>query len=403
MNDRRFVWLGVLAIFVVGAIFYPKVQSVIVGMPSSADAKQPPAAGEPGAGGSRPGAMRSPPIAVTTAVAQEKDVPITATYVGSVEPIASVAVRTRIDGVVVKEPVNEGDTVKAGDVLFQLDDATIRASIAKDQAMMAKDQATLDQANIDLKAMQDLVSRGVDTTQQGQQQQATVAVDAANVAADKAQLQSDQLQLGYATITAPIDGRIGAVSVSVGALIHATDTTPLLTITRMAPVRVSFDVPQRDLAAFRQALAASPPASVAILDPDTGKPVVNGSLTFIDSSVDNSSGTVTAKAEVANADEALWPGEYVRVQAQVGDYPKATVVPTVSVQLNGTSSFVFLVKPDATVTRQPVTVADTSGDTAVISSGLKPGDRVVVDGQLRLTEGSPVRDAKAAGPASKAS
>jgi multidrug efflux system membrane fusion protein len=399
MTSRRLVWIGLLVLLIGGVIAYPRLKaapqvSPTVASRSSGSGAATASGRLPGAAGARRGA----PVAVITAVAQSQTVPVTATYVGTVEPVASVALKTRVDGVVIDDAVAEGQTVKVGDVLFRLDDRTIRASMAKDQAAIAKDQATLAQAQADLGRMQTLLSHGNATPQQAEQQQSAVDVATANVTSDKAQLQADQVQLGYTTIAAPIAGRVGQVNVTAGALVHATDTTPLLTITQMAPVRVSFQVPQRDLAAFRQALKANPPATVSVIDADTAKPLADGTLNFIDSTVDASSGTVTVKAEVANANEALWPGAYVRVKADLETLPDATTVPTAAVQLNGNESFVFLVKPNSTVTKQPVTVGDAVGDSSVITAGLKPGDKVVVEGQLRLAEGTPVREPGSGGP-----
>jgi multidrug efflux system membrane fusion protein len=180
--------------------------------------------------------------------------------------------------------------------------------------------------------------------------------------------------------------------VSQGALVHASDANAVLTITEMSPVRVSFSVPERDLAAFRSALAGKTAPQVTALDANTGKSIATGTLTFVDSSVDTSSGTVTLKGQFDNADEALWPGAYVRVEAQIGSYDNATTVPTSAVQLNGDESFVFLMQPNSTVTRRTVTVARTIGQTAIISSGIKPGDHVVIEGQLKLVEGSHVKE-----------
>lgn len=386
------MFVGLLALLVASFLLYPRLRAAPEA-PTAGAAGQAANAVSTGSGArGGPGGRHGPPIAVVTAVAQSENVPVSATYVGSVEPVASVALKTRVDGTILDAAVTEGQTVKAGDVLFRLDDRTIQASIAKDQGSIAKDQATLLQAQADLNRIQTLLAHGDATPQQAEQQKAATDVAAANVASDKAQLQADQVQLGYTKIVAPIAGRVGEVNYSTGSLIHASDTTPLLTITQMAPVWVSFQVPQRDLSAFRQASAANPPAGVSIIDADTSKALAEGTLDFIDSSVDASSGTVTVKAQAANADEALWPGAYVRVQAQLSTIPDATVVPTAAVQLNGTGAFVFLVKPDSTVTKQAVTVGDAIGDSSVITAGLKPGDHVVVEGQLRLAEGSPVRE-----------
>ncbi len=235
------------------------------------------------------------------------------------------------------------------------------------------------------------------TQQQLEQQQALVKTGQASIAVDKAQLQADEVQLGYTTITAPIAGRVGVVNVTTGNLVRASDANPLLTITQMAPLRVSYTVPERDLASYRTALAGSDPVTVKAIDPTSGKERATGQLNFIDSSVDTGSGTIVLKADFANADGALWPGEYVRVQSQLGIRKNATVVPLTAVQQTDQGFFVFLVKPGATVAKQVVTVADTRGDRAIIASGVTPGDHVVTEGQLRLTDGAAIRETIAGG------
>jgi membrane fusion protein, multidrug efflux system len=282
-------------------------------------------------------------------------------------------------------------------VLFRLDDAALQAMVAKDRANVEKDQASLDQAQADLQRDQSLASfKNAVSEQQVQQQQALVDVDSAVVSQDNAQLQADQIQLSYATITAPIAGRIGVVNVTKGAVVRTADQTALLTVTQMAPLRVSFTIPERDLDAFRQALTSDTPASVKAISADTGATLSTGTLTFIDSSVDTSSGSVTVKADFANADGALWPGEYVKVECDLGVHHDATVVPLAAVQLNENGSFVYLVKPNGKVVAQIVTVTDTADGNGVIDSGLKPGDHVVVEGQLRLHDGSQVKETPAA-------
>jgi multidrug efflux system membrane fusion protein len=301
-----------------------------------------------------------------------------------------------MDGVVVEEKVSDGSDVKAGDVLFKLDDSAIQASAAKDQAAMQKDQANLDEANVELKRARDLLAKAVDTQQLVDQQQAAVKVLEATVGMDKAQLQADQVQLGYATITAPISGRTGVVAVTEGALVHASDQTPLVTITQMAPLRVTFSVPERDLDRYRAALAGPDPVEVDLSDA-AGKKLAAGKLSFIDSSVDTTAGAIAMKAEFPNADGALWPGQYVQVNVKLGVNRGATVVPLVAIQQNDQGPYVFLARPDKTVAQQPVTVASTGDDGAVVTSGVKPGDRVVVEGQLRLKDGSVIREGKPGG------
>ena len=332
------------------------------------------------------------PIAVVTDLAGSEDVPITRQYVGWVEPVAAVDIRTRVDGVIVEKDVAEGQSVKTGDLLFKLDARALQAVVAKDEASITKDQASLDQLNADLTRLQDLLGHSDVTKQQVEQQQALVNEGKATVADDKAQLQADQVQLSYATLTAPIDGRVGVINDTVGAVVHISDQTPLLTITQMAPLRVRFSAPEADLAAIRQALAAPPGATTRAIDPTTGKTLAQGLANFVDSAVDTASGTVTVQADFANADGALWPGEYVNVEVDLGVHRDATVVPLAAVQLNGQSSYVFLARPDGTVSQQPVEVAASVGDLALIQSGVRPGDHVVVEGQLRLTDGAPIKE-----------
>ena len=385
----RWILAVLLLALVAGIYFYPRLIAT-----RQADAATPgpssAASGTPSAATPRP---TGPVITVQTAIATRQDVPIMKQAVGWVEPIATVAVRTRIDGIVVAQAVTDGQIVKAGDLLFRLDDAALQATVAKDQASIAKDQANLDQGNADLKRDQSLIGRNdVVTQQQLEQQQALVKTLQATVAIDKAQLQADEVQLGYTTIKAPIAGRVGVVNVTPGNLVRATDQTAMLTITQMAPVRVTFPVPEQDLSAYRAALAAATPATTDALDAASGATLASGKLDFIDSIVDTTSGTVTVKAAFDNANLSLWPGQYVRVSTQVSLLKDATVVPLAAVQINDTGSFVYVAKPDGKVARQPVKVASSLGQSAVIGSGLQPGDHVVIEGQLRLNDGSAVKE-----------
>jgi multidrug efflux system membrane fusion protein len=340
------------------------------------------------AGNSRKGAGAA---SVVVAAAKSEDVPVTKTVVGTMEPIDTVAVKPQIDGVVVATQVSDGQMVKTGDVLFRLDDRAIRAMIGKDQAQLAKDQASLVAANQDLAGAHDLLRRGVDTNQQVYQADAVAKVLEASIGMDKAQIEADQVQLSYTTITAPIDGRVGVINTSIGNLVRSADTgIGLLTITRMAPLRVAFTLAERDLPAVRAAVAQQP-TSVAIKLPDSSDAIATGTLNFIDSSVDTGSGTVVLKADIANADGALWPGQYVTAVLELSVHKNATTVPLVAVQQGNDGPFVFVVHPDKTVALQMVTLIDTVGDTAVVASGVSPGDRVVVDGQLHLQDGAPVQ------------
>ena len=329
-------------------------------------------------------------VAVRVAVIGTKDVAATTSAFGWVEPVATVDVRPQIAGAIVAQPVGEGQMVKAGDLLFSLDDRAIRAAIAGDQATIAKDQAILDQAKADLDRDKTLaVGRLAVTQQQVDQQQALMNSDAAQVEMDRAALQADQVQLSYMSIRAPIDGKVGAINRTLGNYVQPTDQDPLVTITQMAPVRVTFSIPERDLAAFRSALASGQDVAVEATVAGAQAPAA-GKLSFINPSVDTASGTVVAKAEFENADGALWPGQYVDVTVRLGAPRSAVVAPLVAVQQGDSGPFVFRVGPDRAVGRQDVTLGQTSGSDVVITSGLAPGDHVVVDGQLRLTPGAKV-------------
>jgi multidrug efflux system membrane fusion protein len=364
---------------------------------------QPTGADAPAHGGRRADASIMP-VAVRTVLAETRDVPVTEHAVGWVEPVVRVDVRPEISGTIVDQAITEGQMVAAGDLLFRLDDRAIQAEIAKDRATIAKDQAALGQAKADLERDKSLAGHQLAVTQQQiDQQQATVDADAAQVEMDRAALQADQVQLGYATLRSPIAGRAGAVNRTPGNYVQPGDQTPLVTITQMAPVRVSFAVPERDLGPFRAALAAGADTPVRVTIPGDAKPIATGRLSFVDPSVDTGSGTVTAKALFDNADGALWPGLYVKVEADLSSNPNAIVVPLVAVQESNSGPFVYVVKADQTVDRRPVTTGTVTGNDVVIASGVERDEHVVVDGQLRLSAGAKAKETLAGAPGPTAS
>ncbi len=347
-----------------------------------------PASGQAG----RPGGQgQNPRIPVVTAMAQNADLPITRASVGWVEPIATVTIRARIEGEMVERRVQDGQIVKEGDVLFRLDDREIQAQIARDEATLVKDQATATKTQNDIRRIGELLGKGAASQQQFDVVTADSKVAAANVAADQASLQADRIKLGYTVIRAPISGRVGVVRVTEGNLVRANDSGDgLVTITQMQPLRVSFTLPERDLDLLRAALARKEPTSVRAYAGNDTEPLATGRLNFVDSAVDTLSGTVTAKALFDNKDGRLWPGQYVRVEVDLGLRPNVTTAPLVAVQPSQDGPFVFVVKPDMTVERRPVEVAEARGTVAAIASGLKPGEKVVVEGQQRLKNGTSV-------------
>jgi multidrug efflux system membrane fusion protein len=335
-------------------------------------------------------------VPVVTQPVAIADFPLRRRTIGIFESPAIVVIRSRIDSQVLDQHVTDGQIVKKGDLLFTLDDREIQATIARDQAQIVKDQAALTQAEAALRRTQELISKQVAPQQQLEQATATFKAAQQTVEADQAVLQADRLRLGYARLEAPITGRIGAIRVAPGNLVSSSDTAGLVTITQMQPLRVSFTLPERDLAALRKAAAATPPSAVrAYFSGDEGRPA-SGVLDFVDSSVDTSSGTIAAKATFTNEHFRLWPGQYVDVEVDLAVMPKTVTVPTVAIQSGQQGPYVFVAKEDARVEMRKIELAVSDGRVTAIKSGLAEGDRVVVDGQLRLTDGARWQEA---GPA----
>ena len=331
---------------------------------------------------------------VIAATAESSNFPITRSSVGWVEPIQTVTVRARIDGQIVEQRAKDGQIVKPGDVLFRIDDREIQAQIARNEAALARDQATLARTQSDLKRAQELLTRENTTPQRVEQTTADYKVALANVAADQATLEADRIKLSYTTITAPIAGRLGVVRVTPGNIVRAGETTGegLVTITQLKPLRVSFALPERDLPLLRAALSRKEPAPVRVYSSGSTEVLATGTLAFVDSAVDITSGTITAKGLFANDDDQLWPGQYVRVEVDLGVQPNVTSIPLVAVQPGQDGSFVYAIRANNTVERRRVEVSETRGDRAAVTSGVKPGDRVVVEGQQRLRDGTAIAE-----------
>jgi membrane fusion protein, multidrug efflux system len=335
------------------------------------------------------------PVAVVTEVVTVEEFPIRRRTIGILESPAIIIVRSRIDSQVLEQHVADGQLVNKGDLLFTLDDREIRATIARDEATIAKDRAALMQAEAALRRTQQLISKNVAPQQQLEQVTAAFKAAQQTVEADQAVLQADRLRLGYARLEAPIIGRIGAIRVAPGNLVSANDTAGLVTLTQMQPLRVSFTLPERDVADLRAAAATAPPATVRLYKPTenvTSEVFATGRLDFVDSSVDTSSGTIAAKATFVNEDYKLWPGQYVDVEIDLRVRPNTMSVPTVAVQTGQQGPFVFVAKDDQTVEMRKVELAVEEGKRAAVASGLNAGERVVVQGQLRLTDGARWRE-----------
>lgn len=334
-------------------------------------------------------------IAVSIANAELATLPLLERTYGTVKSSAVVVINARVASQITEVHVKDGQSVKAGDLLVVLDDRLLQAQLAKDQAVLLKNQALEISSTADLSRAKNLVSKGAGTAQTYDQALAGQKAAEATVSADKAAIESDQAQIDFTKITAPIDGRLGAVEAFVGNLVNngssGNSTGSLMTITQMKPLKVNFQLPERVLPAVKEALQAGQTIPVRVLQSGTTKELESGNLDFIDSSVDTTSGTITMAATVDNDHLSLWPGQYVDVEVKRGQLVDAVVVPTVAVQQGQSGSFVWLVKDDNTVTARLVTVAHSESDKSAIAAGLAAGDKVVVEGQLRLKDGTPVK------------
>ncbi len=344
-------------------------------------------------------AAQTPPqaIPVTAGTVAAQDVPIFLNGIGTVQAYNSVAVKSRVDGQIVKVEFKEGQDVKTGDPLFQIDPRPFQAALEQAQAAKQKDEAQLAGAQLDLQRYEKLLGTGYQTRQSYDNQIALVEQLQAAIKGDEAQINNAKLNLGYADIHAPIGGRLGARLVDLGNMVRATDGTALVTIAQLKPIFVSFTLPQDQAHKVRERQAIAP-LEVEAYGDDNQTLLATGELSLIDNTIDQATGTIHLKATFANADERLWPGEFVNVRVILNMRNGVPTVPAQTVQEGPEGHYAYVIKKDDTVERRPVEVAAVQGGLAVIAKGLSPGEKVVVDGQYRLTDGARVRpSSKSAG------
>jgi multidrug efflux system membrane fusion protein len=328
-------------------------------------------------------------ITVATATVKEKDVLVQTQAVGNVQASSTVSIRSRVDGPILSVGFNQGDDVKAGQVLFLIDPKPYQVSLEQAQANLARDTATLNNAKLTYNRNAALVNKGYIAKQDFDQIKANVATAEATVKADTAAVESAKLQLDYCTIRSPIDGRTGSLLVNIGNLIKASDVSALVTINQVSPIYVTFSVPEQQLPSIQAELAKGPiPVTATIKNThDT----IQGNLTFIDNTVDTTTGMVQLKASFANQDRKLWPGEFVSLSLPVSQINHAMVVPTRAVQAGMQGDFVFVINKDHVVETRNIKTGPSIGEQTVIKSGLKPSEVVVTEGQMRLTDGVTVK------------
>lgn len=322
-----------------------------------------------------------PAAPVTVAVAEQASIPMELNAIGNAQAFRTVQVKSMVDGQIVRVLFKQGDDVRDGQLLFQLDKRPFQAALAQAQGKLAQDDATA--ANSRAQAARDdaLLKAGVLAAQEAQAQEAQAAAYTAAVQADKAAVETARVNLGYTDIRAPISGRAGAILVNLGNLVKSNDVNPLTTLNQLTPIYVAFNIPEAQLPAVRARAQAG--LQVQAFVPNQPQPEM-GTLSFIDNSVDQTTGTIKLMGTFRNQDRRLWPGEFFNVRLVLGADANAIVVPSSAVQTGETGKYIYVVKSDGTAVMQPVTSSRTYRQLAVIDKGIQAGQRVVVDGQYRV-------------------
>jgi len=404
LGRRGLIAVATLAAVVIGSILFSGVFT-----------KKQQAAGQ---------SQQPPAVPVAAAQVTLETVPLQVSAIGRAEPASTVSVTSQTEGQITRVNFTEGQFVKKGDLLFNIDPRSTQANLAgaaanqaravneqrQAQANLAKDQAQAQTAAVQAQRYEYLYKQGVVSKEQYDQvrtnaealaavakaDQAAVASSRDAVKAAQAAVQSSAVEASYTEIRAPIDGRTGSLMIHQGNVVKANDPNPLVVINQVTPINVTFSVPETQLPEIKRYLAAGAVPVTGTLPSDAGPPE-QGTLTFIDNAVDPATGTVKMKATFANAQQRLWPGQFINVSVTLTSQANATVVPSVAVQTGQQGTYVFVVKDDQTVEMRKVAVQRTAGDKSIIASGLVPGETVVTDGQLRLRPGSRVRVTENAG------
>jgi membrane fusion protein, multidrug efflux system len=325
---------------------------------------------------------------VTVATVSSRTMPVQLQAIGNVEAISTVTIKPQISGELVQVHFKEGDFVKRGQLLFTIDRAPFEAALRQAEGTLAKDQAQALNARLDFQRYENLGREGVVSKQQVDAAEATYNAMDATVAADKAAVETAKINLQYTSISSPITGRTGNVGAKQGNLVKANDVPILVTINQIEPIYVTFSIPEQQLPEVKKYLNSR--TLKVETSPQGSGEHFEGKLTFIDNAVDLTTGTIKLKATFDNRDHKLWPGQFADVSMTLTSQPNAVVIPTAALQTGQNGTYVYVVNQDLTAQPQAVKVGWTVGDTTVIASGLQPGQRIVTDGQLRLTPGGKV-------------
>jgi multidrug efflux system membrane fusion protein len=340
-------------------------------------------------GSAATGASSSPRgIPVMADLAKEADVPVYLSGLGTVQAFNSVLIKSRVDGQIVKFGFSEGQEVHAGDTIAEIDPRPYAAALAQAKAVKLKDQALLENAQLDLRRYQSLVTQNSITHQQLDTQAALVTQYRGTVDADQAQIDLAQLQLGYCSIGSPIDGRVGTRLVDPGNIVRATDTTGIVTINQIRPIWVSFALPATSFPEVRARLGQGPVKVIA--EDGNGHDIATGNLTVIDNQISTATATIAYKASFDNVDEVLWPGQFVNVRLLLDVRRHALTVPVTAVVRGPEGTYIFVIDAHRVIEKRPIKTNFANTAVAIVDSGLVIGEQVVTDGQYRIEAGSRV-------------
>ncbi|HBU6578109.1 TPA: MdtA/MuxA family multidrug efflux RND transporter periplasmic adaptor subunit [Klebsiella oxytoca] len=380
-------WAAVLVVAIVAGAaywFWQGREAANSGAPTATGARQ------QSPGGGRPGRFGAALAPVQAATATSEAVPRYLSGLGTVTAANTVTVRSRVDGQLLAIHFTEGQQVKAGDLLAEIDPSQFKVALAQAEGQLAKDRATLANARRDLARYQQLVKTNLVSRQELDTQQSLVSETQGTIKADEAAVASAQLQLNWSRITAPIDGRVGLKQVDIGNQISSGDTTGIVVLTQTHPIDVVFTLPENQIATVIQAQKAGKKLAVEAWDRTNKQKISEGSLLSLDNQIDATTGTIKLKARFTNLDDALFPNQFVNARMLVDTEQNAVVIPTAALQMGNEGHFVWVLNDENKVSKHTVTPGIHDSLKVVINAGLSAGDRVVTDGIDRLTEGAKV-------------
>lgn len=389
LSRRWWIWLLLIALAGAGVYFFF----------FAPDKTQQTAPAQPGGG--RRGGNASRVMPVVAVPAKTGDINVFLNGLGSVTPQNSVTVKTRVDGQLMKVLFKEGQIVKRGDLLAEIDPRPLQVQLTQAEGQMARDQALLKNAQTDLERYRLLFKQDSIAKQQLDTQESLVRQYEGAVKVDRGQIENAQLQLSYARITAPIGGRLGLRQVDAGNMVHSSDANGLVVITQLQPVTILFTIPEDNIPAVMKKLQAGATLPVDAYDRAQKNKLASGSLLTVDNQIDPTTGTVKLKAQFKNDDFSLFPNQFVNTRMLVDVKSGVTIVPSAGIQRGSQGTFVYVVKEDRSVSLRPVRIGTTQGDDTEVEAGIAPGELVVVDGADKLRDGAKVELAAKDGSAAR--